>query len=222
MSLRSQVIAYSPKLLIDLAKRIRLLGRAAASRKLLRKLCNSEDPIKLELGSGSKKGVNGWTTLDRSPGCDLYCDLSKGIPFPDESVTAIYSSHLLEHLTYKEAQILLDECLRVLRPGGMFSICVPNAKLYLSAYANGKDIADSRFFDYRPAYNCTTRLDYVNYVAYMDGQHKYMFDDENLVYILQQKGFNDVQLREFDEFLDLAARSHESIYAEGYKPGSKI
>jgi predicted SAM-dependent methyltransferase len=149
--------------------------------------------------------------------CALHCDLAKGIPFPAQSVTAIYSSHVFEHLTYKEAQILLEECLRVLIPGGKFSICVPNARLYLSAYLNNRDITDECFFEYGPAYNRTTRLDYVNYVAYMDGEHKYMFDEENLVYILQQKGFKDARLRSFDKSLDREARDHESIYAEGYK-----
>ena len=188
-----------------------------ASRRLVSKLLNSPNPIKLELGSGSKKGANGWTTLDLSPGCDLYCDLAGGVPFPDHSVTAIYSSHLFEHLTYKEAQTLLDACLRVMIAGGKFSICVPNARLYLNAYVNNEDITDERFFEYKPAFNNTTRLDYVNYVAYMDGQHKYMFDEENLVYILRQMGFKDVRLRSFDKSLDREARDHESIYAEGYK-----
>ncbi|MGA8088997.1 MAG: methyltransferase domain-containing protein [Terracidiphilus sp.] len=217
MSLKTLVVAHSPKLLIALAKHIRHRRRAGASRSLVCKLLKNLDPIKLELGSGSKRGVDGWTTLDRALGCDVYCDLAKGIPFPDRCVTAIYSSHVFEHLTYKEAQTLLDECLRVLVPGGHFSICVPNARLYLNAYSNNIEITDKRFFEYRPAYNFTTRMDYVNYVAYMDGQHKYMFDEENLVYILRQKGFKDARLRSFDKSLDREARDHESIYAEGYK-----
>lgn len=214
MSFRDIVVASSPEPLIALAKNIRHQRRIRASRLFVRKLLKNPAPIKLELGSGSKQGNDGWTTLDLAPGCDLYCDLAIGIPFPDQRVTAIYSSHVFEHLTYKEAQILLDECLRVLVPGGSFSICVPNAKLYLSAYANDEEISDERFFEYPPAYNRTTKLDYVNYVAYMDGQHKYMFDEDNLVYILRQKGFKDVRLRGFDKSLDLEVRAHNSIYAE--------
>jgi predicted SAM-dependent methyltransferase len=217
MSLKSLIVANSPKPVVDLAKGIRRVGRLQASRRLVHKLVSSAEPIKLELGSGSKKGVNGWTTLDLAPGCDLYCDLAKGIPFPDQSVSNIYSSHVFEHLTYQQAQILLDECLRVLVPGGNFSICVPNAGLYLAAYANNKEMSNKQFFEYRPAYNGTTKIDYVNYLAYMDGQHKYMFDEENLVHILRQKGFKQVQLRSFDKTLDREERIYESIYAEGYK-----
>lgn len=120
MSFRNLVVAGSPKFVTKLARNIRHVKLLAASPLLVRKLVKGADPIKLELGSGRKKGANGWTTLDRIPGCDLYCDLAKGIPFPDQSVAAIYSSHVFEHLTYKQAQILLDECLRVLIPGASF------------------------------------------------------------------------------------------------------
>jgi len=31
----------------------------------------------------------------------------------------------------------------------------------------------------------TTQIDCVNHTAYMAGEHKYMFDEENLLYILE-------------------------------------
>ena len=54
-------------------------------------------------------------------------------------------------------------------------------------------------------------------MAYMDGVHKYMFDEENLLHILKTKGFNDVKLRVFDSQIDLKSRDYESIYAQGIK-----
>ena len=113
--------------------------------------------------------------------------MRNGIPFPKESISKLYSSHFFEHLTYQEGQIFFDECLRVLIPGGVFSICVPNARLYIDSYLNSDnpELDRNHFFGYKPAYNNTTRIDYINYVAYMDGQHKYMFDQENLLHILQ-------------------------------------
>jgi hypothetical protein len=44
----------------------------------------------------------------------------------------------------------------------------------------------------------------------MDGEHKYMFDEENILYILE----SNVQLRPFDPSLDMKEREYESIYAE--------
>ena len=70
---------------------------------------------------------------------------------------------------------------------------------------------------YYNAFNNTTKIDYINYMAYMDGVHKYMFDEENLLHILKTKGFNDVKLRVFDSQIDLKSRDYESIYAQGIK-----
>jgi hypothetical protein len=54
-------------------------------------------------------------------------------------------------------------------------------------------------------------------MAYMDGNHKYMFDRENLLAILKKVGFNEVHPREFDPGIDKAERDWESIYVEGKK-----
>jgi len=46
-------------------------------------------------------------------------------------------------------------------------------------------------------------MDQVNYIAYMDQLHKYMFDSENLVKTLSLAPFTKVSLRDFDESVDL-------------------
>jgi predicted SAM-dependent methyltransferase len=168
--------------------------------------------LKIEVGAGDKPGRDGWTTIDLTPHCDVYWDLRNGLPFPDGSVSTIYSSHFFEHLAFPETQAFLEECKRVLAPGGTFSICVPNARIYLEAYVRGEQLPE-HFFGYRPAYFASGRLDYVNYTAYMDGQHKYMFDEENLLAILTRSGLRNARLRAFDPSLDMAERHFESIYA---------
>lgn len=192
------------------------------SKRYIKKLLNKKKSIYLEIGAGDKKGENDWITLDITRNCDIYWDLQKGIPFPNESIHKIYSSHLFEHFSFKEGQKLLDECLRVLVPGGSFSICVPNAKIYIEAYLRNQDLDSSTFFKHKSAFNNLSRIDYVNYVAYMGGygngeHHKYMFDEENLVAVLEKKGFKKVRLRGFDDTLDKQERNFDSIYAEAQK-----
>jgi SAM-dependent methyltransferase len=46
------------------------------------------------------------------------------LPYPDESVTAIYALHFLEHV--KDPIALLRECQRVLKPGGHLNVVVPH------------------------------------------------------------------------------------------------
>lgn len=64
--------------------------------------------------------------LETLPDNVLVHDLSRGIPFPDSSVDAVYHSHLLEHLDRSVAARFMSEIHRVLRPGGIQRIVVPD------------------------------------------------------------------------------------------------
>ena len=135
------------------------LIKQGASKHKISKLLNKNEEIFLEVGAGNKKGKDGWLTIDIEKDCDIYWDLRNGMPFPDESITQIYSSHFMEHLTYKEGQAFLDECSRVLVSGGIFSICVPNARKYIEAYMNNSDLNESQYLNYGPAFHGTTKID---------------------------------------------------------------
>jgi len=186
------------------------------SRKKFRALTHNRAPICLDLG-GADPGKGHWTSVDMTLQCDIYWDLRLPIPLPSNSVSKIYSSHLFEHLTYSEGQSLLKESLRLLKPGGTFSICVPNARIYIEHYLGIEPVPED-YFGWRPAFNNTTPIDAINYVAYMDGEHKYMFDQENLLHILTHSGFNEVASRPFDAETDRSERDYESLYAIGMKP----
>jgi predicted SAM-dependent methyltransferase len=163
----------------------------------------------LELGAGAKAGRGTWLTVDMNGQCDIYCDLTRGIPFPAESVSRIYSSHFFEHLTPEEATACVGECLRVLKRGGEFSIAVPNARVYLDAYLSGAPV--------QVDVGAKTPLDYLRFVAYCGGGHKNMFDGDSLLEFLRSGGLKNVSLRGFDRELDLEVRDWETIYAVGYK-----
>jgi predicted SAM-dependent methyltransferase len=207
---------YFP-IIASLIKAITNFARHQLSKVKIRRLLKTRDQLCIEVGAGNKEGKGEWTTFDMTRNCDIFWDLRKGLPLPDESVSKIYSSHFFEHLTFKETQIFLDDCLRVLISGGIFSICVPNAGMYIQAYFNPDSFDENQYFGYAPAFNNTTRIDYINYTAYMDGHHKYMFDEENLIHILRSKGFKNVHLRDFDPELDMRERDFESIYAVAEK-----
>ncbi|MEM9017622.1 MAG: methyltransferase domain-containing protein [Verrucomicrobiota bacterium] len=179
-------------------------------------LIANRNPLWVEVGSGDRSGSDGWITVDVLPRCDIRWDLRRGLPFPNESVDRIYSSHFLEHLTYREGQQFIEESFRVLKKGGEFSACVPNARIYIEAYMN-PDKAMEEFFQYRDAYNDTTAIDRLNYMAYMDSHHKYMFDLENLLAVIRKGGFSFVEERAFDPSIDMKERDYESIYARAVK-----
>jgi predicted SAM-dependent methyltransferase len=79
-------------------------------------------------------------------------NLAKGIPFESESVDAVYHSHTLEHLDRDVAEVLMREALRVLKPGGVHRIVVPDFELLCRNYVahldtSGDDAAGEREHD---------------------------------------------------------------------------
>jgi predicted SAM-dependent methyltransferase len=93
-----------------------------------------------------------WVNVDLNPinKSILKIDLRKKLPFEDGSFKYAYSSHVLEHLTTVEAENLIDEVYRIMKPGGVFRILVPDLETicmeYLKnlkkAYNQGKYLCD--------------------------------------------------------------------------------
>ena len=76
-------------------------------------------------------------------------DARKPLPWRDGSFGAVYASHLLEHLHVDEADRLLKECLRVLRPGGVVRMVVPDLRPLIEGYQTG---SFPRWMDGYPKY----------------------------------------------------------------------
>lgn len=141
-------------------------------------------------------------------------DLAKPLPWPAGSFGAVYASHTLEHLHLETTRAVLRECLRVLRPGGVCRMVVPDLRPILLEYAG------QHTFPQPDVYSVVTpevrarrpRADIVNmkmlchsegpvrgslpyrlYSALKDfHSHKWMFDGESLSYYLREAGFVDV------------------------------
>lgn len=180
-------------------------------------LLAGKEPVRLEIGAGPDRKLPGWTTADQCEGCDLIIDLMKPLPFPDNSVDMIYSSHVLEHFYFNDLMKLLAECRRVLKPTGVFSASVPNARIYIESYSSPSSFDPAIYCRYSPAYNYNSKIDYLNYMAYMDGHHRYMFDEENIIAILGRAGLRSARLRPFDAGLDIKQRDFQSIYVQAEK-----
>ena len=71
-----------------------------------------------------------------------YLNLSKKFAYPSNSLAAIFTSHVLEHLYPPVALRCCGECLRVLRPNGVLRIAVPD----LDRMVRGYDAADPESF----------------------------------------------------------------------------
>ncbi|MCR4922701.1 MAG: methyltransferase domain-containing protein [Lachnospiraceae bacterium] len=69
----------------------------------------------------------------------IACNLLKKLPFSDNEVDAIYSSHMIEHFTSDQAHSWLKECHRVLKPGGVIRLVAPDLENACRNYLNELD-----------------------------------------------------------------------------------
>jgi predicted SAM-dependent methyltransferase len=70
----------------------------------------------------------GWFNTDKYPrrlGV-AYCDATGRYPFENDEFDYVFTEHMIEHVPYAGAKSLVQECLRVLKPGGKLRISTPD------------------------------------------------------------------------------------------------
>ena len=200
----------------------------------------SDNPVRLNLGCGLQAPL-GWINVDGSWNARLakyprlrrmlssfrllpadkleipwspsilIRDVRKPLPFSDGSVSAVYSSHVLEHLYREEGQRLIAESFRVLAPGGILRIVVPDLRAIVEEYLGNGPLKGQRTESetLRPADQMNERLLmrwptpasphllYRIYGAWQDfHSHKWMYDADSLIFLFKRTGFEQVEQRE--------------------------
>ena len=101
--------------------------------------------VKVQLGPGREHYLKGWINLDANlftRNCDVWVDFGSKLPFPDASVNAFYSHHVLEHLPDNRLLSHFREIFRCLKPGGVFRIGGPNGDAAIQKFQEG----DTKWF----------------------------------------------------------------------------
>lgn len=182
-----------------------------------RQLARSGGELKLHLGCGNTL-LDGWINIDLAHPTrkqQLHWDLRRGIPFPDDSVRAIFTEHLLEHLTLSDALTLLKECRRVLKSDGVLRVGVPDLERYVQSYLGRDPVIDL----HRPSR--PTRAVAFSEIFFFYG-HRSMYDFDTLSVLLCEAGFSRVERCEFGRGSlhpcpDSALRADETLYVEAFK-----
>ena len=195
------------------------------------------DGIKLNIGGG--KGhpkLKGWQIVDLRKNADIVHNLVKeSLPFEDNSVDIIFTSHTLEHIYPQQLDFVLKEFYRVLKPQkGVIRILVPDLEAGVNAYIN----KDEQFF-----YDGNVGLDYKNVPVsgllaswlystriFKDPKaeggfgHVHCFDFEYMEYKLKRVGFQKTWKSKFNCSIVAELRSeafdrhpHDSLCVEAIK-----
>ena len=69
-------------------------------------------------------------------------DLRERLPFADGEIDAVYHAHVLEHLSLSDGSALLAECFRVLKPGGILRVGVPDLEDIAREYLRRLEAAE--------------------------------------------------------------------------------
>jgi predicted SAM-dependent methyltransferase len=203
---------------------LRLLGKEVLIYRLHRKGVKkarayaTQSGLNLNIGCGANQ-KQGWVNIDLFRDMDLSLDMRERIPLPNSSAKMIYSEHFFEHLDYPEdARKFIEECHRLLEPGGTISLGVPDTQWPLEAYV-GPD--DKGYFalvkeKWHPAW-CRTRLEHINYHFRQGTEHRFAYDFETLRRVLAEAGFVNIRERAFDRNLDDESRKEGTLYVEATK-----
>jgi predicted SAM-dependent methyltransferase len=145
-----------------------------------------EVPSEIKLHVGGVEPKDGWTivNIQEGPNVDVLGSATDLSMFEDSSVSMIYASHILEHLSYMhELDQALKEFVRVLKQGGILLASVPDLEILCRLYLLPNLNPNQRYFVMRMIYGGQTDdFDY----------HKVGFNFWTMCHFLQKAGFDRV------------------------------
>lgn len=154
-----------------------------------------------------------------------FANAAARIPCTSGSVSAVYSSHMIEHLDRGEARAFLAEVRRILRPGGIVRVAAPDIARLVQDYVSTGD-ADRFITATHMGLNRPVGImGWMKWLLVGPRHHLWMYDGDSLANLLREAGFADVIIMPPGKTniadpgdLDLEERASESVYAEAVRP----
>jgi SAM-dependent methyltransferase len=210
---------------------------------------SGESTIRVNLGCGETV-PEGWINVDYSIGARLVRvpvlkvilrwlglfnadwsdrvlihDLRTTLPWTDNSIDAVYSSHTLEHMTLEDGSSLLRECYRSLKSGGAIRIVVPDLEDMVQAYAAG-NLTSAEFIDalgmgFEQKGDTAVKKFLAPYFRF---PHRCMYDHKSLAALLEAVGFVAEARGAFESSIpgirevERESRTQGAVIVEGRKP----
>lgn len=143
---------------------------------------------KVHLGPGRKRYLHGWINVDAnmfSAKCDVWTDFTYRLPFHANSIEAMYSHHVIEHLPNLDRHFV--EVYRCLKPGGTYRVGGPNGDNAVKKFIEG----DSRWFKDWPEKRQSIGGRLNNFLLCRN-EHLAILTDSYLRELMEAAGFREI------------------------------
>ena len=165
-----------------------------------------------------------WIALDFDWGLqpDIVQDVRQGLPFLDNSISAVYLRYVLEYLENGDGGRLLRECFRVMKPGAPLRLAARDLELFARRYVR----RNRRFFSGVAAVDGGPEDASEAWLTTLYGWGRRCAYDWRLIrQLLEDTGFTTVARERYsrsryEEFTgcSLDDRPQQSLFVEAVKP----
>jgi len=136
-----------------------------------------------------------------------------------------FSEHVIEHISYPEGAYMLEECFRVLKPGGVLRVGTPDLAFLVNLYREDEAASQSRtqieqeFLEYFLANEIKDRetnapVDFDTYLINKFVRawgHEFIYDEKSLRHMMTTLGFAGITRCEVMESQHQALSDLENI-----------
>ena len=163
----------------------------------------------------------GWLNSDikDEPGIDIVADVRSGLPLDTDSIDYIVSIHALPELPYADLVPALTELRRVLKPGGVLRLALPDLERGIDAYKRG----DRDYFHVPDEDARSVGAKFVTQMVWY-GYSRSLFVPDFVEELLQRAGFDQVNhcayrktASVWGDIVELDNRERESMFVEAVK-----
>jgi predicted SAM-dependent methyltransferase len=193
-----------------------------STKRSIKKFINEKDGlIMLNIGCGTDY-KSGWINVDNNSDhnidqLDVNWDMRKPLPIDDNTVDFIFNEHFVEHLTPEEARVVLTDLMRVLKPGGIMRIAMPDLASVVNDYLNVPLNKDPVIKDHGLGF-IQTKAEWMN-MSFRWWGHKWLYDWDELVRRFNEIGYSKLtraKLRQskYKELKKLEVRDGSILIAE--------
>jgi predicted SAM-dependent methyltransferase len=195
---RSQFILGQYRALRGLTMDVRVLLWLATRKVKIAGYLRAHQVKKLQIGT-SNNILDGWLNTDsvlNDPSV-VYLNATAKFPFDTNTFDYVMAEHMIEHIEYHEGQTMLQECYRVLKPGGRARFSTPDMGVLLALHSKDKTEIQIHYINWiatnlMPEVRECKDVFVINN-AFRFWGHLFLYDQGTLDLALRSAGFREIR-----------------------------